>query len=438
MDSAQLQALVGATGPAQVARHPVSTTGIADWCDAMGLRNPRYAGPDAVAPIEMLDVWDRPGLGGKRNPESPRTQVIQLLEAEGFTSVVGVNSEIEAVRYVKPGELLQNVEILDAVSEEKTTGLGTGYFVTTRHRYTTADGQHVGDLLFRILKFKPRAGGGPNPDPSLRPRPAINLDNRFFWEGAREHELRIQRCDACSRLISPPTVRCPDCGSMELGYTVASGRGTLYSWAAPHYPQANGFRYPVLVGLVELEEGTRLVSNLVGVTRDEMQIGMPLEVTWLDSHPPLADGMWDSRGSISLPQFQPVRYQPPQQPARDDATTTGTAIAPLDIEITPTLIISGALASRDFTPVHHDRDVAVAAGSKDLFMNINTTMGLVGRYVSDFAPDRRIAAIRVKLGVPNYPGDLMTLTGTYADDVVTVQGRNSLGNHVTGTVELAP
>lgn len=116
-----------------------------------------------------------------------------------------------------------------------------------------------------------------------RPRPAMNASTAWFWEGCREGELRIQRCDGCGALQHPPGVRCPVCGSMQLGWTVASGRGTLYSWAVPHHPQVPAFDYPFVVGLVELEEGTRLVSNITDVEPADLRIGMPLEVHWIEA-----------------------------------------------------------------------------------------------------------------------------------------------------------
>jgi uncharacterized OB-fold protein len=70
---------------------------------------------------------------------------------------------------------------------------------------------------------------------------------------------------------------------MQLGWTVASGRGTLYSWAVPHHPQVPAFDYPLVVGLVELEEGTRLVSNITDVEPADLRIGMPLEVHWIEA-----------------------------------------------------------------------------------------------------------------------------------------------------------
>ena len=121
----------------------------------------------------------------------------------------------------------------------------------------------------------------------------------------------------------------------------------------------------------------------------------------------------------------------------------GDTLPELPIPITSSLIVSGALASRDYTPVHHDKAAAQAAGMQDIFMNILTTNGLVGRYVTDWAgPDAVIRNVAIKLGTPNVPGDTMTLSGTVsakqADEVkIEVRGKNAWGDHVTGTVRVA-
>jgi hypothetical protein len=119
-----------------------------------------------------------------------------------------------------------------------------------------------------------------------------------------------------------------------------------------------------------------------------------------------------------------------------------TSLPPLTLEISPTFIISTALATRDFQDVHHDRDRAVRRGSKDIFLNILTTTGLVQRYVTDWAgPGAQVLGVAIRLGVPCYAYETLTLTGTVVstDDgvsVVEVVGSNSLGNHVTGTVRV--
>ncbi|MDJ0342096.1 MaoC/PaaZ C-terminal domain-containing protein [Streptomyces sp. H10-C2] len=144
----------------------------------------------------------------------------------------------------------------------------------------------------------------------------------------------------------------------------------------------------------------------------------------------------------------------------------GDELPPLRIPVTRTLIVAGAIASRDFQDVHHDVELAREKGSPDIFMNILTTNGLVGRYITDWAgPQARLRAVRIRLGAPNYPGDEMVLTGkvTSVDTcpaatptiaptiapanakapakapaeavvVIAVLGANKLGHHVTGTV----
>lgn len=118
------------------------------------------------------------------------------------------------------------------------------------------------------------------------------------------------------------------------------------------------------------------------------------------------------------------------------------------IELTPTLIISTAIASRDYQDVHHDVDLAKKRGTKNIFMNILSTNGIVQAYVNEWAgPEAFMKGIKIKLGAPNYAGDAMTLSGTVsatnAGDGdrgivdVEVVGKNSIGNHVTATVQVA-
>jgi hypothetical protein len=143
----------------------------------------------------------------------------------------------------------------------------------------------------------------------------------------------------------------------------------------------------------------------------------------------------------------------PEVPAGPTAgsVAVGDVLPELVVPITRTLIVSGAVASRDYQDVHHDPVKAHQRGSKDIFMNILTTNGLVGRYLTDWAgPAARLRQVSIRLGAPNYPDDTMTLTGTVTallgpDDLeagferveVTVRGANSLGDHVSGTAVVA-
>ena len=120
----------------------------------------------------------------------------------------------------------------------------------------------------------------------------------------------------------------------------------------------------------------------------------------------------------------------------------GDELPPLEVPLTRTLIVAGAIASRDFQIVHHDPYAAVERGSQDIIMNILTTNGFVGRFVTDWAgPTARLRSVKLRLGAPNYPGDTMQLTGRVtafdgAVATVAVTGANQYGNHVVATVEI--
>jgi 3-oxo-4,17-pregnadiene-20-carboxyl-CoA hydratase beta subunit len=122
--------------------------------------------------------------------------------------------------------------------------------------------------------------------------------------------------------------------------------------------------------------------------------------------------------------------------------TVGEELPPLELDITPTFVVSTAIATRDFQEVHHDRDLAVQRGSKDIFLNILTDTGLVQRFVTDWAgPSALVRNISIRLGVPCYAYEKLTFTGRVAaredrEYVIEVVARNSLGDHVTGTVRI--
>jgi len=295
----QLDAHCGREGEPLVARDPVNQPMIRHWCDAVGDRNPCYTDPDfasksvhggIVAPPTMLQAWTMPGLAP---PESlmPRRSdlagVLRLLDDAGYTSVVATNCRQEYVRYLVPGDLIRVTALVDRVSDEKQTALGPGRFVDELMIYRDAEGSEVARMRWRILKFKPPQAaaaasttGTSSASQRPRPRPAKSLDNAFFWEGVEKGELRIQRCTACSRLRHPPGPMCPDCHSLEWDHVVSSGRGHVYSFVVAHHPPIPPFDYPNLVVLVELTEGTRLVSNLLDVAPADAEIGMPVEVAF--------------------------------------------------------------------------------------------------------------------------------------------------------------
>jgi acyl dehydratase len=132
-------------------------------------------------------------------------------------------------------------------------------------------------------------------------------------------------------------------------------------------------------------------------------------------------------------------------PKTFDTVALGEELPALAIPITVPLIVGGALATRDYFPGHHDLEAARALGSPHIFMNILTTNGLVQRFVEDWAgPTGALKTLKIKLGAPNYPGDVMRFSGSVTDKrdsdrsiEVTLAGRNSMGPHVTGTVRVS-
>jgi acyl dehydratase len=151
-----------------------------------------------------------------------------------------------------------------------------------------------------------------------------------------------------------------------------------------------------------------------------------------------------TRSAADLPPRAKSATPAPAEPAR--VKVPGDELPPFDLDVTATVIVAGAIASRDFMPVHHDRDYAQAQGAPDLFMNILTTNGYVARYATDWAgPNARVRRISIRLGAPCIPGKVLRFTGAVTDQRVdgdlrhveiTMRAANDLGDHATGTVDL--
>jgi uncharacterized protein len=380
----------------------------------------------------MVQVWTMPGLqrpaGGGPDPLG---DMMTALDDAGFTSVVATNCEQTYYRYLRHGELLGLRSELADVTGPKQTALGEGWFVTTRNVWYSGD-EPVATMNWRVLKFRPQRGDpggrGPTqaePDPRLAAgpvlRPPYSPDTEFFWAGTAIGELRIQRCGVCGALRHPPGPACLACGATEKqDYQVAAGTGTIYSYVVHRHPPVPGKQLPIVIALVELTEGVRMLGELHGLTPEQVSIGLPVRAEFARIDDELVLPAW-----------------------REDTRGRPGALPELVLDVTPTLVVSTAVATRDFYPVHHDRDFAVRTGSKDIFLNILTTTGLVERYVTDWAgPEAIVRSISIRLGVPCYAGDRLTFSGqvTDADDgdrLVAVTGECRQGNHVTGTVRLA-
>lgn len=289
----------------------VNSPMIRQWCELMGVTVKTNSEGKIIAPPAMLQVWCMEGPVQNNYPPGSTTEnpyeVLKQIEAHNFPSTVAVNSELTFDRDVVEGEDLYYTTRLEAISEEKTTGLGTGYFVTLIMDYFSiraknGEDEKVGQLMFRVFKFRPANVHTPAPAaeaaaPKIkRPAPGVSDDNRFFWEGAKQGKLLIQRCTGCGDLHHPPGPVCPKCHSFDWNAVEVSGKGTVYSFVVMHYPEVPPFDHPNPIGLIELEEGVRLIAQLVGIKPGDVQVGQKVQVEFNTFND----------GELTLPQFRPV------------------------------------------------------------------------------------------------------------------------------------
>jgi uncharacterized OB-fold protein len=130
-----------------------------------------------------------------------------------------------------------------------------------------------------------------------KPLPRLDEESKGYWEACRRHELVVQRCRACGTLRHYPRALCPACLSDETEWLRCSGRGTVYTFTVTYQNQAPGFRdaLPYVLAYVELEEGVRLLTNIVDCAVGDVRIGQAVEVVWDDVTP-----------DVTLPTFKPV------------------------------------------------------------------------------------------------------------------------------------
>ncbi len=126
--------------------------------------------------------------------------------------------------------------------------------------------------------------------PDGMPQPLADSTTLPFWEAAAEHRLVVQRCTPCGHTRLPPAPVCPACRSTESDWQEVPGRGEVYTYTAVHRPMAAGQDLPFLIAVIALEDagGVRIISNLVDVDPDAVEIGMPVELAWEDMSPDLA------------------------------------------------------------------------------------------------------------------------------------------------------
>ncbi|MEP1522624.1 Zn-ribbon domain-containing OB-fold protein [Ascidiaceihabitans sp.] len=127
-----------------------------------------------------------------------------------------------------------------------------------------------------------------------KPHPEIYPETQFYWDGAKAGQLLLNHCTSCDQSYFPPRPFCPNCGNRDVTVREASGKGRLYSYVISHLP-APGYEPPYIVAVVELEEGTRMLTNLLDCPVDPsaIEVDMPVEVTF------------ENRGDVTVPQFRP-------------------------------------------------------------------------------------------------------------------------------------
>lgn len=303
--------------------HPVTEVQIWQWCRAMGDDNPLYldrsfharAGIEApIAPPTMMQMWTMRDIDFRYAPgstDAPPYQVFDELTAAGFPANVAVSYDITFLRYLTVGDRAHHYTTVVTISEEKSTALGRGHFVTERVEYLDQHEQLFAEAYITYFQYRPAATPG--------------------------------------QTASAPAAVAP---------VAAAG------WS---------------------------------------------------------------------PEFRDLR-------SADLAV--GDALPELAIPITHKLIVGGAIASQDYIDVHHNAPAARAAAMPDIFMNILTTCGLTGRYLSDWAgPASRLEKLSFRLMAPNVPGDTMVFGGAVdavdnSGVAVTFTGHNSRGLHVAGSARL--
>jgi len=298
---AEIRSYVGKPiGPEVIGRDPVNEPMIRQWCDAMGERHPAYLDPEAakqtvhggvVAPPTMLQAWVMEGWTmheGYDEPRNEQQRLHKLLADHGYTGVLGTNTEEGYTRYLQPGERVCALTVIDEISEEKATGAGIGYFITTKTSFRNQDGDDLGSMSFRVLRFKPAqeqkpvaesVRGAAVAQKPARLKPPMGHDNGWWWEKvAADDCLPIQRCKECGKLRHPPRPMCDACGSQDWDVLQASGKGRIHTFTVIHHPQFPGYEYPIVAIIVDLEEGERMASTLVECRPEDCRIGMPVEL----------------------------------------------------------------------------------------------------------------------------------------------------------------
>jgi uncharacterized protein len=290
-----LREIKAAGGPKpRVGRDPVNQPMVNSWVEAIGDTNPIYRDEGAaravghagiVAPPAMIQVWTMFGLAGERPTDDPMGPIMKLFDDNGYIGVVATNCEQTYHRYLQPGEEVTIHSEMGDVVGPKQTGLGEGWFINQHIVWRVGD-EDVAEMNWRILKFKPAAGASEvsvpeDLDANAMMRPSESKDTKFFWDGVKAHELRIQKRPDGS-LQHPPVPAIWQDKATATDYVVGSGKGTVFSFVVHHAPKVPGRTLPFVIALVELEEGVRMLGELRNGDPATVEVGMPVRAMYID------------------------------------------------------------------------------------------------------------------------------------------------------------
>ncbi|HSV83209.1 MAG TPA: OB-fold domain-containing protein [Ramlibacter sp.] len=315
------------------------------------------------------------------------------------------------------GDVVQGSCTLAAVDAVDGAPQGPAIDICVKTEFHDLNGERVAILqevrrFFDLAKVKPLVS---------RAAPMVGHDNAFWWEGVARRELRIQQCADCGQLRHPPRPMCPQCRSLHWAHIAASGRGTIHSYTV-HHTSLEGLGSPYVVALIDLEEGNRLISNVIDVDHREVRIGMPVQVTFHHVGP-----------AQMLPLFRPVAAGASLDGAAA-AAEAGTSVT--DVEVTATDIVVGALRAGNADPAHHDGKAAGAQGLRGICMDAVTTAALIEAQAWQAGLDMQRGAIDIRFGEPIYAGTALQLTREFGGShrMITCRATSAAGLHAQATI----
>ncbi|MBP9712070.1 MAG: bifunctional MaoC family dehydratase/OB-fold nucleic acid binding domain-containing protein [Sterolibacterium sp.] len=304
----KIRAYVGRElGAPKRGKDDVNAAMIRHWAEVLGDENPVYTDAEyaaksskggLIAPAHMLQIWSMEGYPMCQTPaQDLQRELHNVFDAHGFTGVLGTNTNSEYFRDLRPGDQVFAQTIISSISEQKATQRGIGYFIETTTSFTDQNKTEIGRQVFRCLKFIPQADQAPAAASEGDSAPAAPTriasprghDNAWWWEAVDSGRLLIQRCKSCNTLRHPPRPMCGECQSTEWDSIESTLDGEIISYTQMHYPKFPGYPYPLICAVIKLNEGTNLVSNLVGCEPEAIKIGMKVkgkveqvdEKTWL-------------------------------------------------------------------------------------------------------------------------------------------------------------